>query len=73
MVVLQAGDPMEAIRLGAPRLFVIRRGRVVARQAPRSAQVFMDNRTFDVDSRRESGVSQPVDRSSGSRSSSPLS
>ena len=27
MVVLQAGDPMEAVRLGAPRLFVIRRAR----------------------------------------------
>ena len=57
MVVLQAGDPMEAVRLGAPRLFVIRRGRVIARQPPRIAEVFMDNRSFDVDFRRESVAS----------------
>lgn len=57
MVVLQAGDPMEAVRLGAPRLFVIRRGQVIARQAPRTAQVLMDNRSFVVDFRRESVAS----------------
>jgi cytosine deaminase len=30
MVVLQAADPVEALRLRATRLFVIRRGRVIA-------------------------------------------
>ena len=30
MVVLQAADPIEAIRLKAPRLAVIRRGKVIA-------------------------------------------
>ena len=34
-----------------------RRGRVIAREAPRTAQVFMDNHSFDVDFRRESVAS----------------
>jgi cytosine deaminase len=34
MVVLQATDPIEAIRLRAHRLFVIRRGAVIAESAP---------------------------------------
>ena len=34
MVVLQAHDPIEAIRLRARRLFVIRRGKVIAETAP---------------------------------------
>jgi len=38
MVVLQAHDPIEAIRLRARRLFVIRRGKVVA-EAPEDATV----------------------------------
>ena len=33
MVVLQAHDPIEAIRLRARRLFVIRRGKVIAENA----------------------------------------
>ena len=33
MVVLDAGDPVEALRLRAPRLAVIARGRIIARQA----------------------------------------
>src|SRR4029453_13110772 len=35
LVVLQAGDPAEAIRLRATRLYVLRRGRIVAR-APKA-------------------------------------
>ena len=30
LVVLQAADPIEAIRLKAPRLYVVRRGKVIA-------------------------------------------
>jgi len=54
MVVLQASDPMEAIRLRATRLFVIRRGKVIAKHAPRVAEVQVDNESFDVDFSRES-------------------
>jgi cytosine deaminase len=39
MVVLQARDPIEAIRLRARRLFVIRRGKVVAETAPEAVQL----------------------------------
>ena len=35
MVLLQAADPIEAVRLRATRLLVIRRGKVIARTAPR--------------------------------------
>ncbi|HCF72577.1 MAG TPA: cytosine deaminase, partial [Gammaproteobacteria bacterium] len=41
MVVLQAGDPVEALRLKANRLFVIRRGRIIAESAPHEARVHM--------------------------------
>ena len=34
MVILQAADPIEALRLRANRLFVIRRGEVIAESAP---------------------------------------
>ena len=39
MVVLQAKDPTEAIRLRANRLFVIRRGSIVSRAAPSVSEV----------------------------------
>ena len=39
MVVLQAADPIEAVRLRATRLAVIRRGRVVARTPPRVSEL----------------------------------
>ena len=41
MVVLQAGDPVEALRLRANRLYVIRRGRVIAESSPHEAQVHL--------------------------------
>ncbi len=41
MVVLQAGDPVEALRLKANRLFVIRRGRIIAESAPHETRVHM--------------------------------
>ena len=37
LVVLQARDPVEAIRLRATRLYVLRRGEVIARTAPEEA------------------------------------
>ncbi|UEM22905.1 amidohydrolase family protein [Skermanella mucosa] len=44
MVVLQARDPVEAIRLKATRLFVLRRGRVISRTAPAEALLSLDGR-----------------------------
>ena len=40
MVVLQAENPIEAIRLRPPRLYVIRRGKIIARSEP--AQTLLD-------------------------------
>ncbi len=39
MVLLQAADPIEAVRLRATRLFVIRRGEVIARTPPRETEL----------------------------------
>jgi len=44
LVVLQAADPVEAIRLKAPRLFVLRRGQVIARTAPVVAELSLPGR-----------------------------
>jgi cytosine deaminase len=49
LVVLQAADPIEAIRLRAPRLFVVRRGRVIAETAPRVASLALQDRPATVD------------------------
>jgi cytosine deaminase len=49
MVVLQARDPIEAIRLRATRLAVIKRGKVIARTAPRLAQLDLPGRPKTLD------------------------
>jgi cytosine deaminase len=49
MVVLQANDPIEAVRLRAERLAVIRRGRVIARTGPRITELALDGRPKTVD------------------------
>jgi cytosine/creatinine deaminase len=48
-VLLQARDPVEAIRLRAQRLLVVRRGRIVARGAPVLARLALDGRPAEVD------------------------
>jgi cytosine deaminase len=48
-VVLQAQDPIEAIRLKAARLFVIRRGAVVAETPARRASLSLPGRPGAVD------------------------
>ncbi len=48
IVVLQAQDPIEAIRLQPPRLFVIRRGNIIATAAPFVSHVTLDNDTHAV-------------------------
>ncbi|HEX6362430.1 MAG TPA: amidohydrolase family protein [Albitalea sp.] len=49
LVLLQARDPVEAIRLRATRLAVVRRGRVVARTAPAVATLDVPGRPATVD------------------------
>ena len=49
MVLLQARDPIEAIRLGATRLCVIREGRVLAETAPRTTRLALDGRPATLD------------------------
>ena len=48
-VVLQAADPIEALRLKAARLFVVRRGRVIAEGAPRVSALDLPGRPALVD------------------------
>ncbi len=54
LVVLQAHDPVEAIRLRATRLFVVRRGRVIAEAAPAQSRLHLDGRPEWVDFTRPS-------------------
>ena len=49
LVLLQAGDPVEAIRLRATRLLVMRRGKVIARSAPAAAALELPGRPATVD------------------------
>ena len=51
LVVLNAGDPVEAIRLRAERLLVVANGRVVARRAPSPMQLSLEGRPASVDRR----------------------
>jgi len=49
MVLLQAADPIEAIRLKATRLAVIKGGKVIARAAPRQSTLDLPGRPASVD------------------------
>jgi cytosine deaminase len=49
MVVLQAADPIEAVRLRAARLAVIRRGAVIAESPPRVASLALPGRPATLD------------------------
>jgi cytosine deaminase len=48
-VLLQARDPIEAIRLRAARLGVWRRGRLISSTAPATAQLHLPGRPSQVD------------------------
>jgi cytosine deaminase len=48
-VLLQARDAVEAIRLRAQRLLVVRHGQVIARSAPAQAQLSLAGRPAVVD------------------------
>ena len=49
MVLLQAADPIEAVRLRATRLLVIRRGEIIARTAPRTTELSLAGRPASLD------------------------
>jgi len=49
MVVLQAADPIEAIRLKPPRIAVIRRGKVIAETPERVTRLSLEGRPGTVD------------------------
>jgi cytosine deaminase len=49
LVVLQARDEVEAVRLRPPRLQVIRRGRVIAESDPRVSRVAFGDAHHEVD------------------------
>jgi cytosine deaminase len=49
LVVLQAVDTVEALRLKPNRLAVIKRGKVIARSAPRIGELFLDGRPSRID------------------------
>lgn len=49
LVILQARDPLEALRLKPNRLAVIRRGKVIARTPPRVSELHIEGRPPSVD------------------------
>ncbi|MEC8666879.1 MAG: cytosine deaminase, partial [Pseudomonadota bacterium] len=49
MVILQATDPGEAIRLRPNRIKVIRRGKTIAETAPEVSTLMLDGRPGQVD------------------------
>jgi cytosine deaminase len=48
-VILQCTDPVEALRLRPARLYVVRRGKVVAETAPVLSRVELGETGYDVD------------------------
>ncbi len=53
LVILQARDPGEALRLKPNRLVVIRRGKVIARTEPRISKLFLNDRPKQIDGGRD--------------------
>jgi len=49
LVILQASDVIEALRLKPTRLAVIKSGKVIARSAPRIGELFLDGRPKSID------------------------
>ncbi|SMC73904.1 amidohydrolase family protein [Rhizobium sp. RU36D] len=49
LVVLQAADVIEALRLKPTRLAVLKAGKVISRTAPRISQLFLDERPQQID------------------------
>ena len=53
VVILQASDVHEALRLRPARLYVIRRGKIISRTMPAVSKVVLDGTTFNVDFRHQ--------------------
>lgn len=53
LVVLQAADVIEALRLKPNRLFVLKSGKVIARTAPRIGELFLTGRPEAIDGGRD--------------------
>lgn len=53
LVILDAGDPIEAIRLRAERLYVIAKGKMVAEREKRLTRLALDGRPTTVERRHE--------------------
>jgi len=53
LVVLQAPNPIEAIRIRPPRLAVVRRGEVIAKQQAQRAELSLGSRRVAVDFTRD--------------------
>ncbi len=49
IVILQAADTPEALRLKPARLFVIRRGKIIAETPPVTSRLALENQTIEVD------------------------
>ncbi len=49
MVILQARDPHEALRLRPARLYVIRRGKIIAETPPVISRLELEDKTIEVD------------------------
>jgi cytosine deaminase len=49
LLILQAADPIEAIRLSAERLFVFRRGKILAQATPRTSKLTFGNTETTLD------------------------
>lgn len=56
LVVLQAGSPVEAIRLRPTRLYVLRRGRIIAQTAPTTATLNVPGRPKNVEFMRSTEI-----------------
>jgi len=54
LVILQAADPVEALRLKPARLFVIRRGEVIAETRPVASRLRLGDQRLETDFTRES-------------------
>ncbi len=63
MVLLQAADPIEALRLRATRLFVIRRGEIVARTPARETELSLAGRPSRLDPASYAPVAARLTRS----------
>ena len=48
LVILQATDTIEALRLKPSRLFVIRRGKIISSEEPKSSNVLINGETYKV-------------------------